>query len=269
MKPMLKAIRTHMNATTILATVALVFAMTGGAYAAKKYLITSTKQISPSVLKQLQGKAGAGGAPGAAGAQGAQGPAGPAGPAGSGGAKGETGPAGAKGERGATGATGASGASGAKGATGATGASGATGFTSTLPSGKTETGTWAVPNVAYEGTAGVEDVPISFSIPLAETSEHVVILTKQETVESTTTPKEGCEYEVANPAAMPVAPAGTLCVFTVTEEAGTVVGIVAPTPNEADRVTGAFVRVADSEGFGTPEELAQYKLNGVWAVTEK
>ena len=53
----------------VTATVALVLAMGGGAFAAGHYLITSTKQISPSVLKQLQGKAGAGGAPGAAGAQ--------------------------------------------------------------------------------------------------------------------------------------------------------------------------------------------------------
>ena len=91
---MFNAIRTRINATTVLAVLALVFAMTGGAYAAKKYLITSTKQISPSVLKALQGKAGAAGAPGVAGAQGAQGPGGPAGTAGSAGGKGETGPAG-------------------------------------------------------------------------------------------------------------------------------------------------------------------------------
>ncbi len=72
---MFSAIRRHMRVspTTVIATLALVFAMTGGAYAAKKYLITSTKQISPSVLKALQGKAGP------AGAAGAQGPAGPAG----------------------------------------------------------------------------------------------------------------------------------------------------------------------------------------------
>ena len=80
---MFSAMRRRISPATVLAGLALVFAMSGGAYAAKKYLITSTKQISPSVLKQLQGKAGSGGAPGAAGAQGAQGPAGPAGPGGS------------------------------------------------------------------------------------------------------------------------------------------------------------------------------------------
>src|SRR5437763_16587897 len=52
---------------------ALFFAMGGGAYAAKHYLITSTKQISPKVLKALKGKAGK---PGAAGATGPAGPAG-------------------------------------------------------------------------------------------------------------------------------------------------------------------------------------------------
>ncbi|MGH2879601.1 MAG: hypothetical protein ACRDK4_08360, partial [Solirubrobacteraceae bacterium] len=57
-------------------TLALVFAMTGGAYAAKKYLITNTKQISPKVLKQLKG---------------AKGPAGPAGPEGKAGAPGSPG----------------------------------------------------------------------------------------------------------------------------------------------------------------------------------
>ncbi len=85
--------RIHVSPTSVIATLALVFAMTGGAYAAKKYLITSTKQISPSVLKALQGKAGPAGAAGAAGAQG---PAGPAGPAGKGekGEKGDTGSSG-------------------------------------------------------------------------------------------------------------------------------------------------------------------------------
>jgi hypothetical protein len=36
-------------------TLALVFAMSGGAYAARRFVITSTKQIKPSVLKSLSG----------------------------------------------------------------------------------------------------------------------------------------------------------------------------------------------------------------------
>ncbi|MFL5845131.1 MAG: hypothetical protein ACJ762_10590 [Solirubrobacteraceae bacterium] len=88
---------------TVLAFAALVLAMTGSAIAAKKYVITSTKQIKPSVLKQLKGKRGAVGPTGAIGATGA------------------------KGDTGATGATGAAGAAGAKGDTGNTGATGSAG----------------------------------------------------------------------------------------------------------------------------------------------
>lgn len=106
---MFSKIRRHISYTNAILTLALVFAMAGGAYAAKKYVITSTSQISPKVLKSLQGKAGANGTPGAQGPAGAAGPAGPAGP---GGAKGNDGSPGAKGENGAPGAPGDKGANG-------------------------------------------------------------------------------------------------------------------------------------------------------------
>jgi hypothetical protein len=54
--------RGRLSYANVVVTLALVFAMSGGAFAAGRYLITSTKQIKPSVLKQLQGKAGAIGA---------------------------------------------------------------------------------------------------------------------------------------------------------------------------------------------------------------
>jgi hypothetical protein len=57
----------------VLAVIALVFAMSGAAFAAKKYVITSTGQIKPSVLKQLKGKTGAQGQAGANGANGKDG----------------------------------------------------------------------------------------------------------------------------------------------------------------------------------------------------
>jgi hypothetical protein len=59
--------------------------MSGGALAANHYLITSTKQVSPKVLKKLTGKTGKTGAIGATGATGKEGPQGKEG------AKGETG----------------------------------------------------------------------------------------------------------------------------------------------------------------------------------
>jgi|CZKG01.1.fsa_nt_gi hypothetical protein len=42
----------------VTATLALLFAMSGGALAANHYLISSTKQINPSVLMKLKGSTG-------------------------------------------------------------------------------------------------------------------------------------------------------------------------------------------------------------------
>jgi hypothetical protein len=78
--------RRHLTYANVAATLALVFAMSGGAFAAKHYLVNSTRQINPKVLRKLkgakgktgatgpQGKQGAQGVPGATGAQGATGP---------------------------------------------------------------------------------------------------------------------------------------------------------------------------------------------------
>jgi hypothetical protein len=73
----------------LMAFLALLIALGGSATAASHYLITSTSQIKPSVLKKLEGRAGTNGAPGSPGTpgvpgvpgvqgvQGAQGPPGP------------------------------------------------------------------------------------------------------------------------------------------------------------------------------------------------
>ncbi len=68
--------RRRITYANVAATLALVFSMTGGALAASHYLITSTKQIKPSVLKKLKGNTGATGKTGATGATGAPGTAG-------------------------------------------------------------------------------------------------------------------------------------------------------------------------------------------------
>jgi hypothetical protein len=65
--------RKRITYANVVATLALVFAMSGGALAAKHYLINSTKQINPKVLKTLKGKAGATGNTGATGKEGAPG----------------------------------------------------------------------------------------------------------------------------------------------------------------------------------------------------
>jgi hypothetical protein len=193
-------------------TFALIFAMTGGAYAAGKYLITSTKQISPKVLKSLVGKAGPAGKAGSAGPAGTVGPARPAGPAGP---KGETG-ASITGESGKEGAVGPKGATGAPGAPGPKGATGPQG---PLQSGKTEMGQWAVAQY-MTGESPIERVAVSlgFSIPLEHAlgreQVHYIEEGEGENEEESkwaAAIKEGkCKGSVEKPEAAK----GNLCVFT-------------------------------------------------------
>jgi hypothetical protein len=91
---MFSAIQRRLTYANVAATLALVFSMTGGALAAKQYLVNSTKQINPKVLKKLEGKNGGNGATGATGPAGA---AGAAGAAGESGAPGPEGPEGVEG----------------------------------------------------------------------------------------------------------------------------------------------------------------------------
>jgi hypothetical protein len=81
--------------TGVIASLALFFALGGSAVAANHYLVTSTRQIKPSVLNTLHGNVGAKGPAGAAGARGANGQPGPAGGAGAQGPQGPQGAAGA------------------------------------------------------------------------------------------------------------------------------------------------------------------------------
>jgi hypothetical protein len=75
----MKTLRRHLNYANVVATLALLFAMSGGALAAKHYLVNSTKQINPKVLRRLRGNAGRTGARGLPGTNGLVGSAGPAG----------------------------------------------------------------------------------------------------------------------------------------------------------------------------------------------
>jgi hypothetical protein len=236
--------RLHLTPATAIAALALVFAMTGGAYAAGKYVITSTKQISPKVLKSLQGKAGAKGAAGAAGA------AGPVGPAGAVGA----------GTPGAQGIPGAPGAPGKEGAAGKEGPAGTTGFTKTLPSKETETGAWSaqVPAKAAAGGATVF-ASISFSIPLGSAlgEGHVFFVEPEASVAQ-------CPGTVANPKAA----VGDLCVYAGSPKTlePAVNGVIHDPSAEVPIVEKGAARSGALLTFSTEEESGAFAF-GTWAVT--
>ncbi len=63
-------LRKHLSYANVIASLALVFSMSGAAVAANHYLIKSTKQINPKVLKKLKGSRGAQGPVGPQGATG-------------------------------------------------------------------------------------------------------------------------------------------------------------------------------------------------------
>lgn len=206
-----RKLKGRLGAPGVIAILALCLAVGGGgAWAAKSgFKITKLSQIKPSVQKQLQGQVG---------------PAGPQGPAGAKGDKGDTGEKGDTGSPGAPGAPGSPGTAGksvevtteAKGANCTQGGvkvkvegaasekfvcNGLTGFTKTLPSGETETGSWAV----VPGEPGEErsqSVSLQFNIPL----ENVI---PEANVEYVTTPTASCPGS----ALTPTAAKGHLCVY--------------------------------------------------------
>jgi hypothetical protein len=243
---MFQAIRRHLNATSLLAVVALVFAMTGGAYAAKRYLITSTKQISPTVLKALKGNAGKNGAAGPAG------PAGPGGPTGATGPGGSQGGAGAKGETGPQGSPGVPGDKGEKGATGSP-------WTpdSQLPTGATETGTWFA--AATSGTEEFTSIsfPIQISQTLSEAMTPVYVTLAQSEGEED---PSGCSGTAADPEAQ----SGVLCVFEgpINSTTGSATSQTFAQPGKAGLgvgPTGALILFQSKN--------AESHFSGTWAVT--
>ncbi len=185
--------RRHLNYANVTATLALVFAMSGGAMAAKHYLIESTKQINPKVLKKLKGNAGKAGAPGANGATGA------AGATGSVGAIGPQGPTGKEGTAGKEGSPGKNGEPGKEGKQGEPGP-----LLATLPSGKTETGSFGAAQYTASSATGISFVipQISYPFPLASEPTPEVI---QEGGSSTT----HCPGSATAPSAAP----GFLCIY--------------------------------------------------------
>jgi hypothetical protein len=159
---MFSTLRNRFGIPGVISVIALVFAMLGGAYAANNSGSAGKATASAKAKK------------GPRGPKGATGPAGPAGPAGAKGDTGANGTNGSNGSDGAKGATGATGPQGLAGATGATGPIGPTGpsgggggggLPTTLGSGETETGTYAINGNPQE----IQTTAISFPIPLKPT----------------------------------------------------------------------------------------------------
>jgi hypothetical protein len=253
-------LRSRFTYSNVVATLALVFAMSGGALAASKYLITSTKQVKPSVLSSLKGRVGPAGAPGVAGPAGAVGPAGPAG------AQAAAGPQGPPGEKGAPGAEGKTGKNGTNGKEGSPWTDGGT-----LPPGSTETGVWSmaeIPSGATKGTLKpmIMRTVISFPIPLAKPIEegspsiHVF--------EGATIPT-GCSGKVEGEQVTELkADSGNLCIWlntlvgflTTNVKAGQIaVGSPEDLPAGGVGTRGTVLSV------GSAEEGA--RAVGIWAVT--
>ncbi len=164
-------LRRHLSYANVVATIALVFAMSGGALAAQHYLINSTRQINPKVLKHLRGGAGARGAQGPTGTAGAPGKEGPAG---------KEGPVGKEGPAGKEAPT-------------------------VLPAGTTERGTYD----AFGGSNGYLGDSVTFPIPLSSPvsgpDEHFVAKGEAASAECPGTPESPaaapgnlCVYEREN-----------------------------------------------------------------------
>ncbi len=279
---MLQAIRSRLTYSNIAATLALVFAMSGGAYAVGSHGAvskgsTSDGSMVATVAKSKakdKTKTGARGPAGPKGATGATGPAGPAGLVGAAGAQGPAGATGAKGE------TGAQGPEGKEGHEGKAGANGTTGFTKVLPSGETLKGDWGLWTSVPTTGGGQEFLAgaVSFGIPLASAPAAVHIISapteKEEEEKVFPVAPQGCTGNVTEPGAEP----GNLCVFAREEgdvksgPAGTKVCATGASERllECALSGGSTPESADATGFGfavKAENAGLVRISGTWAVT--
>lgn len=209
----------------VLAVVALIAALAGTAFAAAGLNGKQKKEVK-KIAKKYAGKPG---------------PAGPQGP------KGDTGAPGPKGDKGDKGDP------GEKGERGLQGIPGTTGFTQTLPSGKTETGTWSL-----GPSDGATLVSLSFNIPLADAPEALHFVNEageEKTGEGSFGPAVNCQGS----AEAPTAPAGAVCVYEAANF-GEATGFSGNSTIEGLFTSGAtfFYIIAENQ-----------VAEGTWAVTAK
>jgi hypothetical protein len=269
---MLSPLRNRFGIPGVIAVIALVFAMLGGAYAA-------SNSGGGKATASAKAKKGPRGPKGPAGPAGPQGPAGPAGPAGPKGDAGSNGSNGADGKNGATGVTGPSGKNGTNGTngkdgvtgpTGPTGETGATGeagpITGILPSGVTLTGMWNIASlVPKEAIEAIIPLPtaISFGLSLAEqpleNERRVHYLNKAgeewDDLESEyVTPSGACPGVIED---QPTAEPGQICFYAQEEK-----NLNHPASMQAHK-SGALLAFVVFAG----EEPKQFSASGLWAVT--
>ncbi len=291
---MFQQLRKRMTPSTVIAIVALVFAATGGAFAATgggsgPSHATLTATAAKSKSKAKAGPRGSAGAKGATGATGSAGPAGPTGPAGGTGPQGPQGNAGTNGTNGENGKEGTPGAPGVNGKSVVTGAAssgeckaGGTKFEvegskhsehvcngeggsgggepqlpKTLPSKATETGAWSIQVPAEFFEESFAFTSLSFPIPLEGplNGPHVFFIAMGEAGKQDAAECPGTLLE-------PTAAPGDLCIYTAFDNKLKLFRIVQPgTAEEAG---------AGTSGARLELELEAAKLGsayGTWAVT--
>jgi Collagen triple helix repeat (20 copies) len=265
---MFSLLRNRFGIPGVIAVIALVFAMLGGAYAA------TDKGGSGNATASAKGKRGPRGKPGKTGPQGPAGPvgpAGPAGPAGAAGPKGNAGPQGSAGLKGPTGATGLTGTPGSKGPTGPAGPTGSTGPTGeegspwvagTAPAGTTLKGTWSIPQYTAAAAGEVIVTPISTGVPVNTSAGPYFAWAVQkgvtlpgETEEQREEKEELCPGSATNPVPPPVVL--SVCIYIQEASKLKIPGFV---PNPVGESGGGTVFGFESSAAG---QVSGY---GSWAI---
>jgi hypothetical protein len=250
---MFSLLRSKIGLPGIVAVVALVLAMVGGAYAASGGLTSKQKKEVKSIAKSFQGT----------------GPAGPAGAAGPAGPKGDPGPKGATGERGPEGEEGKGGLEGPEGLCSTSSCH--------LNSGATERGVYSVVGEDSELGIGngtmkegeIVSLPISFVIPVSPAPTFVY-------VPGVASGGFGANAGAGCPgvaAGVPQANSGTFCVYGQSAEISALHVPSATVTTEDPRKTNLEFAEPGVASAGTvlrltcSSALTACVAKGLWAVT--